>query len=147
MAVKVHQDDYIFPTTSPIPGSYIAASGIAYYFSQTGEQLCSMPDLQVRITSTRKNYDDKPLTDGKRHLNPVRYFLNKIQLFISNAKRLEQLHVLRCIFKNIFSRICVQVKQVMCDSPVLVKNLIVPRMAGLHFGRHRVPQGLKNTLI
>ena len=54
MTVKVNQDDYIFLTPSPIPGSYNPASGTAHYFSQTGEQLHSMPDFQVNKTSTKK---------------------------------------------------------------------------------------------
>ena len=65
MTLKVHQDDYIFSPPSPIPGTYNPASGIAYYFSPTGEQLCLMPDLQVNKTSTRKNYDVNPLIDGQ----------------------------------------------------------------------------------
>ena len=65
MTVKVHQDDYTFPTPSPIAGTYNPASGTAYYFLPTGEQLCSMPDLQVNKPSTRKNYEDNPLIDGQ----------------------------------------------------------------------------------
>ena len=66
MTVKVLQDDYIFPPPSPIAGTYNTVSGAAYYFSPTGEQLCtSMPDLQVNKTSTSKNYDDNPLIDGQ----------------------------------------------------------------------------------
>ena len=37
MTVKVHQDGYIFPPQSPIPGTYNPASGTAYYFSPIGE--------------------------------------------------------------------------------------------------------------
>ena len=65
MTVKVHQDDHIFPPPSPIPGSYNPPSGIAYYFSLTGEQLHSIPNFQVNKTSTKKNFDDNPLIDGQ----------------------------------------------------------------------------------
>ena len=75
MTVKVHQDDHIFPPPSPIPGSYNPPSGTAYYFSPTGEQLCSMPDLQVNKTSTRKNYDDNPLIDGQCNKNTLVYHM------------------------------------------------------------------------
>ena len=64
MTVKVHEDDHIFTPPSAIPGTYNPPSGTAYYFSLTGEQLRSMPDLQVNKTSTKKNYDDNPLIDG-----------------------------------------------------------------------------------
>ena len=64
MTVKVHQDDHIFTPPSPICRTYNHPSGTAYYFSPTGEQLRSMPDLQVNKTSTKKNYDDNPLIDG-----------------------------------------------------------------------------------
>ena len=69
MTVNVHQNDYTFPPPSPIPGSYNPSSGTAYYFLPTGEQVCRMPDLQVNSTSTKKNYDDNPLTDG--HCNKI----------------------------------------------------------------------------
>ena len=62
--VKVHQDDHIFAPPSQICGTYNPPSGTAYYFSPTGEQLHSMPDLQVNKTSTKKNYDDNPLING-----------------------------------------------------------------------------------
>ena len=65
ITVKVHQDDHIFSPPSLIPGSYNPPSGTAYYFSLTGEQLCSMPDFQVNKTLTKKNYDDNPLIDGQ----------------------------------------------------------------------------------
>ena len=64
MTVQVHQDDNIFAPPAAIPGTYNPPSGTAYYFSPTGKQLHSMPDLQVNKTSTKKNYDDNPLIDG-----------------------------------------------------------------------------------
>ena len=65
MTVNVHQNDYTFPPPCPILGSYNPPSGTAYFFSPAGEQVCRMPDLQVKSTSTKKNYDDNPLIDGQ----------------------------------------------------------------------------------
>ena len=48
------------PPAQEIPGTYNPPSGVAYYFSPTGEQVKKMPEYQVGA-SVKWNYDDIPV--------------------------------------------------------------------------------------
>ena len=58
---EVHADDDPAPQPVRQQGTYNPATGIAYYFTEHGEQVRQMPTYQVSGSS--KNYDDRPQVD------------------------------------------------------------------------------------
>ena len=63
VVIDVHQNDLPPVEPEPIPGSYYPPNGVAYYFTETGEQLRKLPKYNVCKTSKTPNYDDNPLVD------------------------------------------------------------------------------------
>ena len=57
---EVHSVNRPAPDVQPIPGTYDPASGTAYYFTESGEQLRIMPTYEVLGRTGNNNYDDHP---------------------------------------------------------------------------------------
>lgn len=57
---EIHAVNRPAPAANPIPGTYNPSSGVAYYFTPTGEQLREMPNYSVQGNSRVDNYDDHP---------------------------------------------------------------------------------------
>ena len=62
---EVHTRNRPTPEVNEIPGSYNPSSGTAYYFTESGNQLCQMPKYQVNDGDKEKNalFDDRPEVD------------------------------------------------------------------------------------
>ena len=63
LVIEVHVNDLDPIQPQVIPGTYYPPSGVAYYFSPTGEQLRKLPKYKVVKTSKTPNFDDNPLVD------------------------------------------------------------------------------------
>lgn len=59
----VHSQNKVPPPAVPIKGTYNPPGGVAYYFSETGEQVREMPHYKVG-DKARPNYDDIPVVHG-----------------------------------------------------------------------------------
>jgi hypothetical protein len=57
---EIHRDDHVAPPAIPIPGTYNPASGVAYYFTEHGQQIRTQPRYDI---SGSANYDDRPQVD------------------------------------------------------------------------------------
>ena len=56
----IHSANRLAPPVQEIPGTKNPPSGVAYYFTTTGEQVRKMPEYQVGASSI-VNYDDIPV--------------------------------------------------------------------------------------
>ena len=56
----IHSVNRPAPPTQEIPSTYNPPSGVAYYFTPSGEQVRKMPEYQVGA-SGKANYDDIPV--------------------------------------------------------------------------------------
>ena len=63
LVIEVHVNDLDPIQPQIIPGTYYPPSGVAYYFSPTGEQLRKLPKYNIVKTSKTPNFDDNPLVD------------------------------------------------------------------------------------
>ena len=62
---EVHTRNHPTPEVNEIPGLYNPSSGTAYYFTESGNQLCQMLKYQVNDGDKEKNalFDDRPEVD------------------------------------------------------------------------------------
>ena len=72
---EVHQNNRAPPPIAEIPGSYNPSTGTAYYFTESGNQLCRMPKYEVHAGDKDKNalFDDRPEVD-----DPCNKFFPKV---------------------------------------------------------------------
>ena len=75
---ELHEEDQPIPEPQPIPGSYDPSKGVAYYFTEGGHQLRTLPKYNIKGSkkgskgSTSTNYDDPPEADEEcRKLFPA----------------------------------------------------------------------------
>ena len=58
--LKIHSADNQTPTPEAIPGTYDPSSGVAYYFSPSGEQVRKLPEYLLKGKKLSKTYDETP---------------------------------------------------------------------------------------
>ena len=64
--VKTHQDDCEPQPADPIPGTYNPESGVAYYFTEHGNQLRKLPKYDIKTKKKKgkgMNVDDLPIVE------------------------------------------------------------------------------------
>ena len=61
---RLHRCNRPVSPVARIPNTYNPTAGTAYYFSESGDQLHTMPEYKVSGKITTVNYDDLPQVDG-----------------------------------------------------------------------------------
>lgn len=63
--LSVHRRDADPQTPVPVPQSYNPPSGVAYYFTPSGEQLRKLPRYQINGVARRDQHDDPPAEEER----------------------------------------------------------------------------------
>lgn len=58
--LSVHSGDRDAPAPVPLPGTFHPASGVAYYFTPTGQQVRKLPRYQINRETRQNQHDDPP---------------------------------------------------------------------------------------